>query len=113
MRCWRISNGATAPTKRSCAASLPAPGNAGWRRSHRSRTSRFYLDLSGLLRPNLSPPAATADDVVNRLLAEAGVACVSGAAFGDPAGLRLSYGIPAEQLETGLWRLVAVLNAWE
>ena len=74
----------------------------------------FYLDLSGLLRPGPSHHAAkTADDVVNRLLAEAGVACVSGAAFGDPVGLRLSYGIPTEQLEVGLWRLVAVLNAWE
>jgi aspartate aminotransferase len=74
----------------------------------------FYLDLSDLVRPDLSQHAVkTADDVVNRLLAEAGVACVSGTAFGDPLGLRLSYGIPTEQLETGLWRLVAVLNAWE
>jgi aspartate aminotransferase len=74
----------------------------------------FYLDLSDLLRPGLSHDATkTADDVVNRLLAEAGVGCVSGVTFGDPVGLRLSYGIPTGQLETGLWRLVAVLNAWE
>lgn len=47
------------------------------------------------------------------LLAEAGVAAVSGTAFGDPAGLRLSYGIPPEKLATGLARLVEFLNAWK
>ncbi|TCU32834.1 aminotransferase class I/II-fold pyridoxal phosphate-dependent enzyme [Rhizobium azibense] len=74
----------------------------------------FYLDLSGLLGP---PPLTngakkTADDVVNTLLSEAGVAAVSGTAFGDTIGLRLSYGIPTEELETGLIRLVEVLDAW-
>lgn len=74
----------------------------------------FYLDLSDLLQPTLMNGAAvTADEVVNSLLSEAGVAAVSGTAFGDPAGLRLSYGIPPEKLETGLSRLVDVLNAWE
>lgn len=74
----------------------------------------FYLDLSDLLRPASSSGAArTADDVVNALLANAGVAGVSGTAFGDPMGLRLSYGIPVDKLETGLNRLVAALNTWE
>ncbi|GLS37916.1 aminotransferase [Mesorhizobium tianshanense] len=73
----------------------------------------FYLDLSGLLRPTLANGRArTADDIVAALLAQAGVAGVSGTAFGDPMGLRLSYGIPPEQLEPGLERVVSVLNAW-
>ncbi|MER9683193.1 aminotransferase class I/II-fold pyridoxal phosphate-dependent enzyme [Mesorhizobium sp. M0115] len=74
----------------------------------------FYLDLSDLLRRKLEDGASTtADDIANTLLAEAGVAAVSGTAFGDPVGLRLSYGIPPDKLETGLSRLVELLNAWE
>lgn len=61
----------------------------------------FYLDVS----PH------NADDVVATLLA-AGVATVSGSAFGDPHGLRVSYGAPVELLEPGLRRLVKVLNDW-
>ncbi|TIL82609.1 MAG: aminotransferase class I/II-fold pyridoxal phosphate-dependent enzyme [Mesorhizobium sp.] len=74
----------------------------------------FYLDLSHLLRPASEDGASTtADDIVTGLLAEAGVAAVSGTAFGDPVGLRLSYGIPPEKLATGLARLVEFLNAWK
>ncbi|MFK4259882.1 aminotransferase class I/II-fold pyridoxal phosphate-dependent enzyme [Agrobacterium tumefaciens] len=73
----------------------------------------FYLDLSELLKVTASGGPVTADDVVNSLLSEAGVAAVSGTAFGDPSGLRLSYGIPPEMLETGLSRLVLRLNAWK
>lgn len=74
----------------------------------------FYLDLSRLLRPGSEDgTSTTADDIVTALLAEAGVAAVSGTAFGDPAGLRLSYGIPPEKLATGLARLVEFLNAWK
>ncbi|MER9337670.1 aminotransferase class I/II-fold pyridoxal phosphate-dependent enzyme [Mesorhizobium sp. M0293] len=73
----------------------------------------FYLDLSGLLRSTIANGhARTADDIVAALLAQAGVAGVSGTAFGDPMGLRLSYGMPPEQLEAGLKRVVGVLNAW-
>ncbi|MGX5805565.1 aminotransferase class I/II-fold pyridoxal phosphate-dependent enzyme [Bradyrhizobium sp. Arg314] len=73
----------------------------------------FYLDLSGLLRPTPdNGPARTADHIVSALLAQAGVAGVSGTAFGDPIGLRFSYGIPPELLEAGLERAVRVLNAW-
>jgi aspartate aminotransferase len=73
----------------------------------------FYLDLTDLRR-RTKPYGheSDADDVVNALLAEAGVATVSGSAFGDPAGIRLSYGIDLEILEKGLRRLTAALNAW-
>ena len=72
----------------------------------------FYLDLSSLLvTARSSGEPRTADDVVNQLLEE-GVATVSGTAFGDPHGVRVSYGAPADHLEKGLRRLVAVLDAW-
>lgn len=73
----------------------------------------FYLDLTELLAntpPNGHIP--NADDVVSALLGEAGVAAVSGTAFGDPNGLRLSYGIDPRLLEKGLKRLTIILNAW-
>lgn len=73
----------------------------------------FYLDLSGLLRPaSATGEARTADDVVTALLTGAGVAGVAGTAFGDPMGLRLSYGLPPDMLEAGLARLVEALNRW-
>jgi aspartate aminotransferase len=72
----------------------------------------FYLDLSGLtLPPNMRPDISRADFVSQALLDEAGVATVSGAAFGDPDGLRLSYGISPYQVTIGCDRLVAYLNA--
>ncbi len=71
----------------------------------------FYLDLAQLLqRSEMHGKPRNADDVVAALLA-AGVATVSGTAFGDPCGLRVSYGAPVEQLEVGLRRLVEVLNS--
>lgn len=74
----------------------------------------FYLDLAALLRPTgAASGSVSADDIVNTLLSEAGVATVSGMAFGDPLGLRLSYGVPSDTLEAGLRRLVDMLNAWE
>ncbi|WP_331375523.1 aminotransferase class I/II-fold pyridoxal phosphate-dependent enzyme [Sinorhizobium chiapasense] len=74
----------------------------------------FYLDVSGLLRLRFgNDEPMTADDIVHVLLTRAGVAAVSGTTFGDPAGLRLSYGVPPKKLEIGLTRLVEVLNAWE
>lgn len=73
----------------------------------------FYLDLTELQRcANRNGRDIKADDVVNSLLMEAGVATVSGSAFGDPAGIRLSYGIDLELLDEGLRRLTAALNAW-
>ncbi|WP_376745803.1 aminotransferase class I/II-fold pyridoxal phosphate-dependent enzyme [Sinorhizobium psoraleae] len=73
----------------------------------------FYLDLSRLLQSasgNGGP--TTADDIVDSLLSKAGVAAVSGTTFGDPTGLRISYGLPPEKLRIGLSRIVEVLNAW-
>lgn len=73
---------------------VPAPGAQGG--------FYFYLDIADL-------PNKNADDAVAALLA-AGVATVSGTAFGDPHGLRVSYGVPPAQLEIGLRRIVEALN---
>lgn len=71
----------------------------------------FYLDLAELQRRAKSNGREfNADDVVTALLMDAGVATVSGTAFGDPAGVRLSYGIDLELLDKGLRRLTATLN---
>lgn len=73
----------------------------------------FYLDLSWWqTRPEARSRGFNADDVVHALLMDAGVATVSGTAFGDPAGVRLSYGIDLQLLEKGLRRLTATLNTW-
>ncbi|QOZ37941.1 pyridoxal phosphate-dependent aminotransferase [Bradyrhizobium sp. CCBAU 53421] len=74
----------------------------------------FYLDLSGLQRSaKARGHELNADDVVSTLLMDAGVATVSGTAFGDPAGVRLSYGIDLKLLEHGLRRLTATLDTWK
>ncbi|QND69766.1 aminotransferase class I/II-fold pyridoxal phosphate-dependent enzyme (plasmid) [Mesorhizobium loti] len=76
----------------------------------------FYLDIKSLLAPepwNLVIGDGDADKLVRELIAKAGVAAVSGTAFGDPFGLRLSYGVPPDKLEMGLSRLVKFLNAWD
>lgn len=74
----------------------------------------FYLDLAGLLRPAVPEgPRKTASDVSDFLLARAGVATVAGTAFGDPLGLRISYGVPADMLVVALTRLVEALNTWK
>ncbi|MGF6312551.1 aspartate aminotransferase [Bradyrhizobium sp. i1.8.4] len=73
----------------------------------------FYLDLKGWQRRTKGPgPEFNADDVVNVLLMDAGVATVSGTVFGDPAGVRLSYGVDLGSLDKGLRRLCATLNTW-
>lgn len=73
----------------------------------------FYLDLTELQRrAGAAGREINADDAVSTLLVNAGVAAASGTAFGDPAGLRLSYGIDLELLDKGLRRLTATLNAW-
>lgn len=73
----------------------------------------FYLDLAELLDARTGQEEIrNADDVVASLLAQAAVATVSGTAFGDRTGLRLSYGAPLEQLEQGLHRIVAALNSY-
>lgn len=72
----------------------------------------FYLDLHEILAAATNGgPLRTADDAVNTLLTTAGVAAVSGSAFGDPFGMRLSYGADQEKLESGLRELVVTLNS--
>lgn len=73
----------------------------------------FYLDLGELQRrAKANGCELNADDVANALLMNAGVATVPGTAFGDPAGVRLSYGIDLELLDRGLRRLTTTLNTW-
>ncbi|WP_229166600.1 aminotransferase class I/II-fold pyridoxal phosphate-dependent enzyme [Bradyrhizobium altum] len=73
----------------------------------------FCLDLKGWQRRTKGPgPESNADDVVNVLLMDAGVATVSGTIFGDPTGVRLSYGVDLGSLDKGLRRLSATLNTW-
>lgn len=72
----------------------------------------FYLDLSPLIAT--LPQAGTVrttDDIARVLLEETGVGSVSGASFGDPNGLRLSFGAPPDQLERALHKVVETLNA--
>lgn len=72
----------------------------------------FYANLAPMLKSGAAGHTPrTADDVVAALLS-AGIATVSGSAFGDDFGIRISYGAPIEALEAGLERLVAVLNRW-
>ncbi|MHC4044840.1 aminotransferase class I/II-fold pyridoxal phosphate-dependent enzyme [Bradyrhizobium sp. 23AC] len=73
----------------------------------------FYLDIRELQeRAKAFGRELNADDVVKMLLMDAGVATVSGTAFGDPAGVRLSYGVDLELLDKGLRDLTATLNTW-
>ncbi|MCW1413002.1 aminotransferase class I/II-fold pyridoxal phosphate-dependent enzyme [Rhizobium sp. 1AS11] len=72
----------------------------------------FYLDLSELIaKLPISSPVQGVDDIARILLDEAGVASVAGSTFGDPAGLRLSFGAPPELLIPALEALVETLNA--
>ncbi len=74
----------------------------------------FYLDLKDLLSSgSFGGETGDADDIAGLLIEKAGVAGISGTAFGDPFGLRLSYGLAQEQLEVGLEKLVRTLNALE
>lgn len=72
----------------------------------------FYLDLAGLLSgPAVARLGAVdADAIAAYLLRQANVAVVSGQTFGDPAGLRLSYGVPAAELTAALEHVVDALN---
>ena len=71
----------------------------------------FYLDLRRVLaRKAQDDRIIDAADLAAHLLMAAGVAGVPGTAFGDPTGLRLSYGLPTRQLEHGLDALVRCLN---
>ncbi|RVE82144.1 pyridoxal phosphate-dependent aminotransferase [Sinorhizobium meliloti] len=72
----------------------------------------FYLDLGKLLaKLPTRAPVKTVDDIARLLLEETGVASVAGSTFGDPTGLRLSFGAPPELLLPALEKLVGSLNA--
>ena len=71
----------------------------------------LYLDVGDLCgRSAGGRELGSADDVARLLLDDAGVATVPGNAFGDPRGLRLSYGLPLAQLEQGLTRIAETLR---
>ncbi|MDW9782601.1 aminotransferase class I/II-fold pyridoxal phosphate-dependent enzyme [Sinorhizobium meliloti] len=72
----------------------------------------FYLDLRPLIAalPH-DGRVRTTDDIARVLLEETGVGSVSGASFGDPNGLRLSFGAPPDQLEPALHKVVETLNS--
>lgn len=73
----------------------------------------FYLDLTRWQRRvNAHGRDINADDVVNVLLMDAGVVAVSGTAYGDPMGVRLSYGIDLGLLDKALRRVTVTLNTW-
>ncbi|WP_081160118.1 aminotransferase class I/II-fold pyridoxal phosphate-dependent enzyme [Ensifer aridi] len=72
----------------------------------------FYLDLSGLLaKLPAGSSVRTGSDISRLLLEEAGVASVAGSTFGDPDGLRLSFGAPPERLIPALEKVVDTLNS--
>ncbi|MBP2236150.1 aspartate aminotransferase [Sinorhizobium kostiense] len=72
----------------------------------------FYLDLSGLLaKLPAGSSFRSANDISRVLLEAAGVASVAGSTFGDPNGLRLSFGAPPERLIPALEKVVATLNS--
>jgi aspartate aminotransferase len=84
--------------------SLPVPRSQGG--------FYFYLDLGPWRRGSEQEANGDADNVHRVLLEETGVATVPGSAFGDPQGLRLSYGIDPALVREGCDRVVARLNAW-
>jgi len=68
----------------------------------------FYLFLNVESRLGKFYKGRFVDDVDNLcelILSEANVAVVSGAAFGDPSSIRVSYAIETKQVEEGLLRM--------
>ncbi len=74
----------------------------------------FYLDLAPLFEKADGPRTTQAvRGAVDALLARAGVAAVAGHVFGDPAGLRLSYGVDAHLVRQGCARLVREIERFD
>lgn len=72
----------------------------------------FYLDLAPLLTSlPKTGPVRTTEDIARLLLEQTGVGSVSGESFGDPNGLRFSFGAPPDQLEQALHKVVETLNS--
>jgi aspartate aminotransferase len=71
----------------------------------------FYLDVSALLASlPFGSAVRTTDDIARLLLEETGVGSVAGETFGDPNGLRLSFGAPPDLLIPALGKVVDMLN---
>lgn len=70
-----------------------------------------YLDLKGKLEALAAAGLGRGERLPDYLLEKAEVAVVGGDAFGDSTGIRLSYALPGDQLEQGLRRLAAALQA--
>jgi aspartate aminotransferase len=71
----------------------------------------LFLDVSAYLGKQLDGVVvADVDQFCELALHEAQIAMVSGAAFGDPTGVRLSYAISTDDVVEGLHRLRALLE---
>lgn len=71
----------------------------------------FYLDVAPAIGKVWGAnPIGSIDDLAQLLLAEAHAAVVSGTAFGDPAGIRISFAVAEHELLPGLERIVQVLD---
>jgi aspartate aminotransferase len=71
----------------------------------------FYLDMSALLASlPFGSAVRTTDDIARLLLEETGVGSVAGETFGDPNGLRFSFGAPPDLLIPALGKVVDMLN---
>ncbi|MFD3872129.1 pyridoxal phosphate-dependent aminotransferase [Streptomyces sp. NPDC058623] len=79
--------------------SCPAPGGGIF----------LFPDLNGWLAEHAPEPARR--DLAGWLRDGHRVSVVDGAAFGAPGHIRLSFALPAEQLDEGLTRLSAALTA--
>ena len=71
----------------------------------------FYLDVSLLLgRTCRGRRIDTVDQLAELLVAEAQAATVPGTAFSDPAAIRICYAGAAAALDSGLTRIVGLIN---
>ncbi len=68
--------------------------------------SRRYTQMNEYVDElEVSPRLRSSLELAERLLEEAGLACVPGEGFGRPGFLRLSFARPEEELREGLRRL--------
>ena len=70
-----------------------------------------YCDMTGVLGRSFDGVApADTIELADLLLDKAGVAVVPGEAFGDPGGVRLSFALGDEDLNTGVSRIAELLG---
>ena len=70
----------------------------------------FYLNVRRILERENSP-VKSCEELCTHLLETAGVAAVSGSAFGDPDAIRISYAVRRDDLTVALPRLIHSLNS--